>query len=114
MKLSLKRFFLMETMNQTILGLPFFEQHDILIHPKTRTLNLPNMTNQLTQRVHKDGKVSSLTTKKIFSYTLLKIFPSNQTLPKLFTYLHSSESIPEGTVAIVEPNPPFENRLVSV
>ena len=51
-------------MNQTILGLPFFEKNDISIHPRTRTLKLPNLTLQLTERIHKDGKISSLTPKK--------------------------------------------------
>ena len=50
-------FILMETKNQTILGLPFSEKHDILIHPKTRNLKLPNMTIQLTERVHKDNQI---------------------------------------------------------
>ena len=57
-------FILMQTMNQTILGLSFFEKNDVAIHPRTRALKLPNLTLQLTERIHKDGKVSSLTLKK--------------------------------------------------
>ena len=39
-------------MNQTILGLPFFEENDILIQPKSRTLKLPNTALQLRERIH--------------------------------------------------------------
>ena len=51
-------------MNQTILGLPLSENSDIVVHPKTRTLKLPLITIQLTERVHKDGKISALIPKK--------------------------------------------------
>ena len=57
-------FLILRSMNQTILGLPFFEKNDIVIHPKTRTLRLPHLTIQLTERIHKDGKISALTPKK--------------------------------------------------
>ena len=103
-------FILMETMNQTILGLPFFEKNDILIHPKTRTLKLPHMTIQLTERIHKDGKISSLTTKKnlfLHSSQNLSIKPNSS---EIITCVLSAESFPEGTVAIVEPNPRFEQQ----
>ena len=51
-------------MNQSILRLLFVAKHVILIHPKSLTIKLPNMTGQITERVQKDGKISSLTTKK--------------------------------------------------
>ena len=103
-------FILMETMNQTILGLPFFEKNDILIHPKTRTLKLPHMTIQLTERIHKDGKISPLTTKKnlfLHSAQNLTIKPNSS---ETIIYILSAESFPEGTVATVEPNSRFEKQ----
>ena len=57
-------FLVLKTMNQTILGLPFFEKNDISIHPKSRTLKLPNLTLQLTERFHNNGKISAVTSKK--------------------------------------------------
>ena len=100
----------METMNQTILGLPFFEKHDILIHPKTRTLKLPNMTIQLTERVHKDGKISSLTTKKNLFLHAAQTLSVKPNTSEIIQCTLSTESFPEGTVAIVEPNPRFEKQ----
>ena len=103
-------FILMETMNQTILGLPFFEKHDILIHPKTRTLKLPNMTIQLTERVHKDGKMFSLTTKKNLFLHAAQTLSVKPNTSEIIQCTLSTESFPEGTLAIVEPNPRFEKR----
>ena len=57
-------FILMQTMNQTILRLQFFENNEISIHPRTRTLKLPNMTLQSNKWIYKDGEVRSLTPKK--------------------------------------------------
>ena len=101
---------LIETMNQTIFGLPFFEKHDILIHPKTRTQKLPSMTIQLTERVHTDGKISSLTTKKNLFLNTVHPLSVKPNASEIFTCLLSSESFPEGPVAIVEPNPRFEKQ----
>ena len=103
-------FILMQTMNQTILGLPFFEKNDISIHPKTRTLKLPNMTLQLTERIHKDGKVSSLTPKKNLFLHSIQNYSVQPNTSEIITCSLSAESFPEGTVAIVEPNPRFEKQ----
>ena len=89
-------------MNQTILGLPFFEKHDIVIHPKTRTLKLPNLTIQLSERIHKDGKVSSLTQKKNLFLHSTQSLTVNPNSPEILTCTLSTEAFPEGTVAIVE------------
>ena len=51
-------------MNQTILRLRFFENNEISIHPRTRTLKLPNMPLQSNKWIYKDGEVRSLTPKK--------------------------------------------------
>ena len=103
-------FILMETMNQTILGIPFFEKHDILIHPKTQALNLQNMTIQLTERVHTDGKISSLTTMNNFFLHAVQNLSVKPNASEITTCLLSSESFSEGTIAIVEPNPRFEKQ----
>ena len=97
-------------MNQTILGPPFFENNDISIHPKTRTLKLPHLTIQLTERIHKNGKISSLTAKKnlfLHSTQAMSIKPNAS---EIVTCSISNDSFPEGTVAIVEPNPNFEKQ----
>ena len=57
-------FLLLKTLNQTILGLPFFEKNDISIHPKIRTLKLPNLTLQLTEKIHTNGIISAVSSKK--------------------------------------------------
>ena len=58
-------FLLLKTMNQTILGLPFFEINDICIHPKSRTLKLPNLTLQLTEKFIITVKLALLLRKRI-------------------------------------------------
>ena len=103
-------FIILKTMNQTILGLPFFEKNDISIHPKTRTLKLPNLTIQLTERIHKNGKISSLTTKKNLFLHATKATSIKPNASEIVTCSLSNESFPEGTVAIVEPNPKFEKE----
>ena len=97
-------------MDQTILGLPFFEKNDISIHPRTRTLKLPNITLQLTERIHKDGKVSSLTPKKNLFLHSIQNYSVQPNTSEIITCSLSAESFPEGTVAIVEPNPRFEKQ----
>ena len=62
-------FLILLSMNQTILILPFFEKDVIVFHPKPRTLNLPHITIQLTERVLKVGKISALTKKPVFENT---------------------------------------------
>ena len=103
-------FLLMQTMNQTILGLSFFENNDNSIQPRTRTLKLPNMTLQLTERINKDGKVSSLTPKKNLFLHSIQNYSVQPNSSEIITCSLSAESFPEGTVAIVEPNPRFERQ----
>ena len=55
---------ILRSMNQTISGLPFFERNENVIRPKFCTLKLPHNTLQLTERIHKDGKISASTQKK--------------------------------------------------
>ena len=54
-------------MNRPILGLPFFERNNITIHPKTRTLSLPDMTLQLNEISSPTGNI-----KKTYSKFYLK------------------------------------------
>ena len=105
-----ENFLILKTMNQTILGLPFFEQNDISIHPKTRTLKLPHITLQLTERIHKNGKISSLTSKKnlfLHSNQSITIKPNTS---EIITCSLPQNTFPEGTVALVEPSPKFEKE----
>ena len=82
----------------------------ISIHLRTRTLKLPNMTSQLTERIHKDGKVSSLTPKKNLFLHSIQNYSVQPNTSEIITCSLSAESFPEGTVAIVEPNPRFEKQ----
>ena len=97
-------------MNQTILGLPFFETHDICTHPKSRTLKLTNLTLQPTEKTHHNGKISAVTPKKnhfLKNNSSISINPNTSenfkcSLPNCF--------YPDGTVAIIKPFAKFENK----
>ena len=105
--------FLLKTMNQTILGLPFFEKNDISIHPKSRTLKLPNIL-QITERVHKDGKISALTAKKSSFLKTLQSCSLNSNSTEIVPCTLPNHSYPDGTVAIIKPNTKFENQTGSL
>ena len=103
-------FLLLKTMNQTILGLPFFEKNDICIHPKSRTLKLPNLTLQLTEKIHHNGKISAVTPKKnhfLKNNSSISINPNTSEIVKCSL---PNYSYPDGTVAIIEPFAKFENQ----
>ena len=103
-------FLLLKTMNQTILGLPFFEKNDICIHPKSRTLKLPNLTLQLTEKIHHNGKISAVTPKKnhfLKNNSSISINPNTSEIVKCSL---PNCSYPDGTVAIIEPFAKFENQ----
>ena len=71
---------------------------------------MPNLTIQLTERIHKDGKVSSLTQKKNLFLHSTQSLTVNPNSSEILTCTLSTEAFPEGTVAIVEPNPRFEKE----
>ena len=96
-------FLLLKTMNQTLLVLPFFEKNGTSIHPKSRTHRLPNMTLQLTERMHTDGKISSLTSKKNQFLRNTSSFSVNPNTNQVITCSLPHHSYPDNTVAIVEP-----------
>ena len=75
-----------------------------------RTLKLPNMTLHLTERIHKNGKISSLTTKKNLFLNSVQYYPINPNSSEIITCSLSAESFPVGIVAIVEPNLRFEKQ----
>ena len=105
-----ENFILLKTMNQTILGFLFFEQNDISENPKMRTLKLLNLTIQLTERIHKVGQMSSLTTKKHLFSRATKSITVNPNASEVVTCSPSNECFPEGTVELIEPNPRFEKE----
>ena len=97
-------------MNQTILGLPFFEKNDISIHPKSRALRLPNITLQLTERMHTDGKISSLTSKKNQFFRNTSSFSVYPNTNDVITCSLPHHSYPDNTNAIVEPYAKIKNQ----
>ena len=105
-----ERFLILKSMNQTILGLPFFENKDIVIHPRTRTLKLPHITLQLTERIHKDGKISSLQAKKNLFLRATQSVTVNPNSSEIVVCSLNHVTFPEDTIAMVEPNPKFEKE----
>ena len=105
-----ERFLILKSMNQTILGLPFFEQNDIVIHPRTRTLKLPHITLQLTERIHKHGKISSLQAKKNLFLRATQSVTVNPNSSGIVVCSLNHVTFPEDTIAMVEPNPKFEKE----
>ena len=95
-------------MNQTLLGLPFSGKNDIVIHPKTRTLKLPHNTIQLTERIHKNGKISALTRKKNLFMKTHEPFTVKPIPTEIVLFFFNHVTFPDGTVAMVEPSPKFE------
>ena len=45
-----EKFLILKSMNQTVLGLPFFQNNVIAMHPRTQTLKLPHITIQLNAK----------------------------------------------------------------
>ena len=103
-------FLLLKTMNQTILGLPFFEKNDISIHPKSRTLKLPNLTLQLTEKLHTNGKNSAVSSKKNHFLRNNSSLSINPNTTEIVQCSFPNCSYPDGTVAIIEPHAKFENQ----
>ena len=97
-------------MNQTILGLPFFEKNDISIHPKSRTLKLPNLTLQLTEKIHTNGKISAVSSKKNHFLRNNSSLSINPNTTEIVQCSFPNCSYPNGTVAIIEPHAKFENQ----
>ena len=97
-------------MNQTILGLPFFEKNDISIHPKSRTLKLPNLTLQLTEKIHTNGKISAVSSKKNHFLRNNSSLSINPNTTEIVQCSFPNCSYPDGTVAIIEPHAKFENQ----
>ena len=97
-------------MNQTILGLPFFEKNDISIHPKSRTLKLPNLTLQLTEKIHTNGKISAVSSKKNHFLRNNSSLSINPNTTEIVQCSFPNCSYPDGTVAIIEPHAKLENQ----
>ena len=68
------------------------------------------MTIQLTERLHKDGKISSLPFEKNLFFHAAQNLSVKPNTCDIITCLLSSESFPEGTDSIVEPIPRFEKQ----
>ena len=92
---------ILRSMNQTILRLPFFEKNDIVFHPKTRSSKLPHITIQLTERIHKDGKISALTPKKNLFLKTRQFFTVNPDATETVPCSLNHVTFPGGTVAKV-------------
>ena len=97
-------------MNQTILGLPFFDKNDISLHPKSRTLKLPNLTLQLTEKIHTNGKISAVSSKKNHFLRNNSSLSINPNTTEIVQCSFPNCSYPDGTVAIIEPHAKLENQ----
>ena len=106
-------FLLLKTMNQTILGHPFFEKYDISLHPKSRTLKLPNLFLQLSiqiQKIHTNGKISAVSSKRNHFLRNNSSLLINTNTTEIVQNSFPNCSYPDGSVAIIETHAKFENH----
>ena len=103
-------FLLLMTMNETILEFLFFEKKDTPFHPNSRTLKPSISILQLTKTIHANGKISAVSSKKnhfLRNNRSLSISPNTTELVQCSL---PNCSYLDGTVAIIEPHPMFENQ----
>ena len=97
-------------MNRPILGLPFFERNNITIHPKTRTLSLPDMTLQLNEISSPTGNIKKTYSKKKFYLKTTEKLVIRPNCQEVSSCQLTSDGLPIGTNAIVEMLPNFERK----
>ena len=98
-------------MNQTMLDLPFSEMNDISNHPKSRKIRWPNISLKLSERMHTDGKISSLSSKKNQFLRNTQPFSVKPNTNVDITCFLPQHSYPDKTVAMIEPYATFENQI---
>ena len=103
-------FLILPRMNRPILGLPLFERNNITLHPKTRTLSLPDMTLQPNETSSPTGNIKKTYSKKKFYLKTTEKLVIRPNCQEVSSCQLTSDDLPIGTNAIVEMLPNFERK----
>ena len=96
-------------MNQTVLGLPFFENNDIVIRPRTRTWKLPHKvsTDRPNPQRWKDKFSPSEKNRFLIATQYVTVSPSSS---EVVVCSLDHVTFPEDTIDMVETNPKLRKK----